>query len=454
MEVAPFEVSLVNGEPKPEWDHPTSECGTTYQSDASALQFNPITGLILDPIDPSNPPPEPLYTLVRLSATASTSGWYETNVVADGQLPKWATTVRNKVDISIPADFHDPRGLLDDDDMGVGEKRRKTGNDKGEADDDDGLDDDDEEDEDSGEEDDEEDEDEDEDVNASKAAADDAAVLGLGLRPVEAGSSEFSEEVHPYRVSIWDLATVPGGATSFSAVLITYHLAAWPDKESRRSGCTVLFSSVGGNHAANFGGLDGADEAQGDDDCNGVSTRRSTEARVWDFMYAGGPPVPGIAGGVRDTSLRTKALRTALAPVASSPRQRNCPFCGAKLEPLGGGSEDAASLQRKRKVRCTGVDRQQRPADSGSGGTARHVLDVCAATGLPITAPGVSRACAVCGARTLVARELLRLVRAEMAGGENGEGKDVEARGELLETAVKEELREGRCGGCGGKFVD
>src|SRR4051794_28056261 len=52
----------------------------------------------------------PLYTLVRLSATATTNGWYETNVPppagSEPTTPQWARDMSQKIEVAVPADMH------------------------------------------------------------------------------------------------------------------------------------------------------------------------------------------------------------------------------------------------------------------------------------------------------------------------------------------------------------
>ncbi|KAG5940890.1 hypothetical protein E4U53_007526 [Claviceps sorghi] len=47
--------------------------------------------------DPSNKPPEPLYSLIRLSATSTNQDWYQTNLPPQDKLPQWAERVHRAI---------------------------------------------------------------------------------------------------------------------------------------------------------------------------------------------------------------------------------------------------------------------------------------------------------------------------------------------------------------------
>ncbi|GAO16744.1 hypothetical protein UVI_02058070 [Ustilaginoidea virens] len=50
--------------------------------------------LVIHRPNPSNKPPEPLYSLVRLSATPTNQDWYQTNAPPVGKLPRWVGKIQ------------------------------------------------------------------------------------------------------------------------------------------------------------------------------------------------------------------------------------------------------------------------------------------------------------------------------------------------------------------------
>lgn len=62
-------------------------------------------------------------------------------------------------------------------------------------------------------------------------------------------------------------------------------------------------------------------------------------------------------------------------------------------------------------------------------------LATCAASGVAILAPGISRACGICGRRTLLAREIEKMADEAQVS--------VQVDNNLVEA----------CPGCGGKFI-
>lgn len=67
-------------------------------------------------------------------------------------------------------------------------------------------------------------------------------------------------------------------------------------------------------------------------------------------------------------------------------------------------------------------------------------IENCAATGIPIMAPGISNTCGVCGCKCLKPEDLL-------------EDLTTDARAEITKF-VRKEISSELCGGCGGKFID
>lgn len=91
--IKPFQVNLC-GRPSPSAaQHSTTDCATLVPH-AEETCTNPITGLVIHRPNPSNKPPEPLYSLVRLSATPTNQDWYQTNAPPVGKLPRWVGKIQ------------------------------------------------------------------------------------------------------------------------------------------------------------------------------------------------------------------------------------------------------------------------------------------------------------------------------------------------------------------------
>ncbi|RYP55653.1 hypothetical protein DL769_010079 [Monosporascus sp. CRB-8-3] len=329
--------------------HSVYECDTAYPTPEDSAEIsNPITA----------------FTLVRLCATSKNDNWHQTNLSlpADPETherePRWATEIEQSIQHQLP------RTLAFQMIYTPENENAEQGEDGSDDDDLDG---------DSAYEPGEGDEDGDGD-------GDDIA----GMRGLDT-----SDQVHTTRMRIWGMASSPGKGVT--AVFVTPQSPLKPDRITfGGTKCRVLF----GRHVA----------PEGKDDLPAPPTNLSTEARMWEWMYGGGPPVPGIeSAGDRatDTPLKRK-----FAGVA---RSRLCPFCGTVITPDGKAS------------RCV----------------KGHVFENCATTGIPIMAPGVSNTCTVCGSKCLKPGELLAMA------------SDVEDIRGLIDE-ISPEL----CGGCGGKFFN
>lgn len=498
LTMKPYEVSMTKSKAQTR-PHATSNCNTTYPRPEDAKYNNPICGVILhgapaaaatSDAGPDSPMATTMplyYTLVRMSATATSPlSWWETNL-PDAPRPRWAETIQNRIDVSVPADFPDPRLLVDEDaEKTAGRVRWNDDGDDVDADSDD-------EDADSevddydayGSVDDEDDMEGDSSAqHGEPASPTDERLVSLGddePPSLALAPTQLDRDVHPYRAVIWGLAAVPGmktAAAGASAVLVTRHLGHWPEREPswKTSTSKVLFTSVPMVS-------EGADVEQ--PRRRVVGGGPSTEARVWAWMYGGGLPVPGVAaygdGGGVIGSLSTQVeddvnaddmatAATLLASVAASQRAAGCVFCASPLEPVSD----------RRKARCARLG---------------HTFDVCAATDLVITSPGTSRACAVCGARCLGVEHVIAVARQhrvqqqqegpQTSGGDaesvrsKGRGKGARRAGgkgkgkarssvannepeaeageqalQRLEDLIQLTITGDRCGGCGGRFVD
>ncbi|KAI1348735.1 hypothetical protein F5Y01DRAFT_208062 [Xylaria sp. FL0043] len=376
IEVQAFELPFDHTSPVPK--HTTDKCGTTYPSQEDTIHMgNPITGLIIHPPSSLQKTSTPSYTLVRLSATHDNPAWHQTNLIFPPSPEDSATELRWATEINQIIEHQLPRALA--------HRQANTGaKGGGEADFDFG---------------DEEDEDEDEfdsDLDSysdeQEDDDDDERANFFGIRGVDT-----EDQVHLHRVRIWGLAASPAGGTS--AVFISQHSHLELERDTFAGlKCRVLF----GAHPRVLEALD--EELIATDDMS-VKTL-STEAKAWEWMYAGGPPVPGFSIPARTAGDDRAALRDQFKVIARSQR---CVFCELPLAPRDDGSSSCCAKG--------------------------HVFENCANTGVPITVPNVSRTCGVCGMKCLKPEELLNIAP---------QLKDI------IEQDISSEL----CGGCGGKFTN
>lgn len=412
----PFEINL-NTPIGPKPPHSTAKCNTTLPPQPI---INPITGLIIHPIplETTAPPLIPLYTAVRLSATATNPQWTESNHHQHPtSAPQWLTTIQALVNRHVP----------------LGQAVRE-GDVTAETDEDgeDGI---------------VRDPDENEEYNNSnKVAADDEDDEEEEEADPDADFDPWANEgpdVYPYNMRVWGIARSPGGGST--AVLATPLLTqrpmrgAWGAHRSR-----VLFgwrTRVGEPKASGSnetGGSSGSSTAPG-----AVSSvvDLTTEGRLWEWMYGGGPGIPGLT-----PRLEPDALEDTRRPGAAQHAQ------------------DEAAMARRARVReiclpfvaaqrCEICDQGSNSAITpvgGQGGSrvldARcakgHRVAVCGVTGLAIMAPGISRACGVCQSRIIGWAYLLDKVL-KPAGV-----------GEAVVAFMKGEMGRDVCARCGGKYLD
>ncbi|OHW94764.1 GPI-anchor transamidase precursor [Colletotrichum incanum] len=354
----PFQVALNGPEGMAKESHATSVCNTTFPEDTTSLDAtNPITSLMIHPPDLSKQSKAPTYSLIRLSATATNDNWFQQSTGDPSSpsvieaLPKWAEAISSTVKLSVP----------------VAMLSRGVGAVGGDA----------------------------ESVASVEDSDSDDDDFDL---PEDAG-----EQIHPHRVRMWGMAMSPAGG--MSAVLVSQHSTQKPEKSVKTK---VMF---GGRSSAVATLPPLGDEMEVDVDASagggrneGFWARQSTEAKMWDWMYAGGPAVPGTLGSGEGARAGDVSLRKRFEEVKTKQR---CVFCQTSLKDEG------------KETFC----------EKG------HIFATCAATGLAILAPGISRACAVCGLRCLVAKEVVKIAQ------------------EHLGPDTKVEASEEMCGGCGGKFV-
>lgn len=430
----PFEVDLAESNPhRPKLGHATDQCNTTY--DNNDCITNPITGLIVHPVSPQTVSPSlvPFYTAVRLSATATNQGWWESNLVKldnDGEEPQWVTEIQEIISSVTPLGLAGLAGGDDGEEEDGEDARDQAAQEEEEAQ---------ERGEDLDSEDDDDDDDDDEDDQGDAIPA------------------HEGPDVHPLRMRIWGLAVSPGGGST--AVLASQQLAqrpergGWHDHRSRvmfghtrarprRRGAQgqghqpVDLDEDGGGGGGGSGGTANVDDL-------------STEARLWEYMYGGGPGVPGIThhpepadggGGHDDDDSHTdepgraqeakdslaQARRDRVREVFRAfVRDQTCSICadGASRFPAAGGGGRGEA----RRLDCT--------CERG------HRVALCGASGLAIMEPGTSRCCGVCRSRCLDVDVLLGRVLLPA-------GKTEEA--EMVRREVKGDV----CVRCGGKYLD
>ncbi|KAI0006272.1 hypothetical protein F4779DRAFT_633134 [Xylariaceae sp. FL0662B] len=394
--VQTFQLPLDTASPSPIVKHATDKCHTTYPTiDNLSLAQNPITGLVIHPPTSTQPTSAPLYTLVRLSATHENPGWYQTNVPpppppppptiptppsttyplstgpppgSETLEPRWAHEILQSIEQQLPRALA-YRPVIPS----------RAGSTPSSDDDDD---------------------------NSDSAASnddppweEDASDYGMGGDgdTTVVNGIDTADLVHVARARIWGMAASPGGGVT--AVFAALHSAVKPGRDTFAGWkCRVLF----GRH-------DGAPSA---------AARLSTEGRMWEWMYGGGPPVTGVSaagteaevGDGGDGGDKRAVLRDHFRPVAL---RQVCAFCLQPLEPITGATASG------KETRCR----------------YGHLFDTCATTGVPILAPGVSKTCNVCGSKCLKREELLTLAP-------------------QLRDIVLDEISAEFCGGCGGKFVN
>ncbi|KAI1168134.1 hypothetical protein F5B18DRAFT_266739 [Nemania serpens] len=360
--VQAFELPLDHTSPIPK--HNTDKCGTTYPDEEDMIHMeNPITGLIIHPPPSPQNPTTPSYTLVRLSATHDNPAWHQTNLIlpphpedAANSGLRWATEITQTIEHQLP------RALA---------HRQGTGGEKGRGDavfdsDSDELD-------------------SELESDSDFDAEEDARADFPGIRGVDT-----EDQVHLHRVRIWGLAASPGGGTS--AVFVSLHSNLELERDTFAGlNCRVLF----GAHAP-------ATTEGHNWDVRPQSL--STEARTWEWMYGGGPPVPGFSSPAAAPSDDRMALRDQFVTIA---RRQLCVFCELPLLPWG-------------KSSC---------CNNG------HIFENCANTGVPVVAPNVSRTCGVCGMKCLKSEELLNMAP-------------------QLKDIIDQDISADVCGGCGGKFTN
>lgn len=452
----PFEIDLARANPnRPKSEHSTDQCMTSLPN--HDVITNPITGLVVHPAELQTVSPSlvPSYTAVRLSATATNPGWWESNLTSPGDQdgePQWVAEIQQKISSMLPQGLAGRVGIFGDD--------GEDGEDGVEPDDgaaaaDAGLD------------------NYDNDGAGSEESSDDEIAPGDGY---------VGPDVYPHRMRIWGLAISPGGGST--AVLATSQLTQNPERggwHSHRSRVMFGYTEHGSARSRLQQQLQQQQQLQhqqrplrqeelldpslggtgiAEDDGASSADRLTTEARLWEWMYGGGPGVPGIthyaypaaAASAGDGTISPgTAAQEARDALAQARRDRvreifrpfaegqTCGICDdgrSRFGPVPG----AAAVGEKE-------DQLRRGGGGALGGQLDcvcengHRVAVCGASGLAIGEPGISRCCGVCRSRCINLDFLVEKVLLPA-------GKADEA--EVVRRHVAGDV----CVRCGGKYLD
>jgi hypothetical protein len=326
-----------------------------------------------------------------MSATATTRDWYQTNVPppsdpAEDPRPQWVRTIAQKLEVQVPVDMHLTHGYGDESGSDASASESEAEDEEGDLDMGGDLD-----------------SYADEDVNAD----DDAAALEV-------------PEIHPHRVRLHGLTLSPGGGVA--GVLVSNHSTQHPE----RSGWHTVRSSVlfgykprrprqPPQHARASQPDHGppidpqvmsmARNSTPDAGTEIRYSRLTTEAKLYESLYGGGPQVPGVHYPASTDTTNFRDIRNLFAPALAC---QTCDLCGHPM-----------NIRRGPLCGCVNG----------------HFFGTCATSGLAVQTPGATRSCGACGLRTMRAEALV----AKMP---------VESREE-----VRRLVGEGLCGACGGKFL-
>lgn len=258
--VQPFQVTFNSTLPiETSTPHSTGSCNTTYPPyDESGDAANPITGLAIHDLGLTKPASGPHFTLVRLAATSTNDNWYQTNLPTAPTRdrvkprPRWAEEISRIIDETQPLALAyrplNPDGTAPEAGSGGEEGEGGLEGEAGEEGDDD----------------------------HSESEWDSDTELDKDEFQDELSRLEDMERVNPTRVRIWGMAASAGGGTT--AVFATLNSALKPERHTFAGmRCRVMF-------APSLAPPDAAALAR---------KHLSTEGRVWEWMYGGGPSVPG-----------------------------------------------------------------------------------------------------------------------------------------------------------------
>lgn len=321
----------------------------------------------------ADPPPSPLYTFIRMSATSTDNDWYGTNVPVPEDsphpVPQWVQHIRQKLQVSIPAHMYLKLGYggggADDDGSGLSD------NDDDAPDDDDAIDPN------------LMDDDSDSDPGAESATA---AVTTTTDVPQ-------GHEIHPHRFRLYGLALAPGGG--ITALLASHHSTHLPE----RGGWHTVKSTITFGHLPRrrHPPLPPPPDHQ----------NLTTESRLLHHLYAAGPPVPSITHHLPPPPSLVALAARFDALFARAVAAQTCEMCGARMRALPPRTETEA---------------ERGGARSACEGEGHHTFGTCATSGLALQAPGTTRSCGACGRKAMGLGVLVE--RAEGVGELVGGRKD------------------------------
>lgn len=390
---------------------PSSVCLASYSHPCVYFKVTNKSDLVVHPPNLANPTPTPLYTLIRMSATATNHDWYQTNVPqsnTEDPRPQWVRTIAQKLDVQVPVDMHLTRNYDDSGSEG-------SGSEPDDVDDDDDGDDD--------------------DMMGLDGDLDSLADIDDDDEDRLDGFAEPTvldvPEIHPHRYRLHGLTLSPGGGVA--AALVSNHSTQRPE----RGGWHTVRSNVLFGHKPRRPQQPVQTHEEEPDDSNipidpqfmamsdtqetsppSYYNNLTTEAKLFESLYGGGPEVPGIHY-LAGTTTTNGSVNSLFAPALLT---QHCDLCHAPMD-------------------------QRRQGGSLSGCRNGHFFGTCATSGLAVQTPGATRSCGACGLRTMRAEVLVGRVLA--AQGEDREGEGEEGRRE----EVRRLIGEGVCGACGGKFL-
>lgn len=436
----PFEVDLAHSNPnRPKSEHSTDQCNTSLPS--HDVITNPITGLVVHPagIQTVSPSLVPSYTAVRLSATATNPGWWESNLTKPGDQagePQWVAEIRQRISSTMPQGLAGRVGIFGEDGEDAEDDiEPDDGADGGpDGEDDDGV--------------------------GSEESSDDE---------IDPSDGYAGPDVHTHRMRIWGLTISPGGGST--AVLATSQLTQKPERggwHSHRSRVMFAYTEGGAGRPRqnqqqpqqqkrplrpedfldpSLGGTLGTEDSPENVDS------LTTEGRLWEWMYGGGPGVPGIThyayppeaeDGTISPGRAAQVARDALAQ-ARRDRVREI------FRPFVEGQTCGICDDGRTKFRPVPGDGDLRQGDGEGDGAVGSQLDcvcenghrvaVCGASGLAIGEPGISRCCGVCRSRCVNIDVLIDKVLLPASKADEAE-------------IVRRDITGDVCVRCGGKYLD
>ena len=325
-----FQIDVDELNEEGEQEHSPEKCGTFYASEEEDDMQNPVSGMfhshmfssghlttpkglfIHPPALGSPKPPTPNYTLTRLSATPTTTTWYQQTDCRPS--PQWTNTLYRKINLSIPtaaaaaaaAGAGGIHAMLNDDDDDDDDE-----NEDEDSDDNDGLNSVD------------DNRDEGDELTlpggarelAGESGVDDAEVgAGKKKKTTTTTTTTTTETMTPYRARIWGLAASP--AAGVQAAVVSEYLTTRPERDSGVLS-KVVFGWVPQHESPSL--LEVAGEQQ-----------LSTEGRAWEWMYGGGAVIP------------FKRQQTAAATIGVADERvervrmgQRCVYCSTGLERVG-----------------------------------------------------------------------------------------------------------------------